>query len=539
MSGQPLWLRDLVAYSMQVAALVGMGVVLVNALRLRAPRFRLAYWQALLMLSLVVPLLQPWRPEILETPAKARGGLALIPTAAVAPAGIPLAEIIFSLICAGIIVRGIWTGLGLMRLGIYRREARRLEEVPGPVEEARRLAPTFAAIFISDRIRTPATFGYFHPVVIFPARFLKMAPSTQKLVALHEFLHVERRDWLWNVFEELVLTFLWFEVPLWWVVRGARLSREEVVDAEAVRRSDSRGLYLNALLEMAGQKGLAGNLPASLFLRENQLAERVSLMMKEVRMSRVKLAVFILTLSGALLTTGALAVYAFPLRVFSEQRNVQTAPPVAPNAGENAGSGKPSGGRAVATKSGTVGENTKAGQAHPRARVPEPKANVKSPHASRKGNDGAVRINSAELRRQIEQALKKAELGRLAASRIDQAKIQQQIDQALKKARIAQSVAAEIDQAKIQQQVERALKQAKVAQQVASRIDEAKIRQQFEQAMKQADAARAAALKIDEAKIQREIKHAQEILRRSQRELRRQLRQAKPMPPAQPGSGHF
>ena len=67
MSYQPLWLRDLVAYSIQVAALVGVGVVMARALRVRVPRVRHAYWQALLAVCVLLPLLQPWHPEILET----------------------------------------------------------------------------------------------------------------------------------------------------------------------------------------------------------------------------------------------------------------------------------------------------------------------------------------------------------------------------------------------------------------------------------------------------------------------------------------
>jgi len=315
MSHQPLWLRDFVACSIQVAALVGVGAAMAKALRLCAPRVRLAYWQGLLALCLFLPLLQPWRQEVLAPSGSVMSSVTLsAPAAAAASTSLPLAEIVLLLLCAGIVVRAVWMLLGLWRLWLYRRQAQRIEEVPQAVAEAQRLAPVFPALFISRRLRTPATFGFFRPVILFPAGFLKMEPSAQKAIALHELLHVERRDWLWNLLEEMVLTLLWFHVPLWWAVRNIRLSREQVVDAEAVRRSNARRPYLKALLEMAQLKPLAESLPAPLFLRESQLAERVALLMKEVHMSRTRLTVSILTAAGVLLIAGASVIWAFPLR---------------------------------------------------------------------------------------------------------------------------------------------------------------------------------------------------------------------------------
>ncbi|MGA8183697.1 MAG: M56 family metallopeptidase, partial [Terriglobia bacterium] len=340
MSYQPLWLRDLVAYSIQAAAMVGVGVVMARVLRLRMPRVRHAYWQALLALCVFLPLLQPWRPEVLETSGATLSNITFAATAAVAaPAGPSLAEIVLWLICAGIVLRLAWMALGLGRLWLYRRHAERINQTPEAVREAQRLVPASSSFFISRQVPTPATFGFFQPAILFPARFLGMEPAMQKAIALHELLHVERRDWLWNMFEEIVLTLLWFHLPLWWVVRSARLSREQVVDAEAVRRSHARRPYLKALLEMAGQKRLAESLPAPLFLRESQLAERVALMMKEVQMSRKRLTVSILTAAVTLLISGASLVWAFPLKTSAQQTEAPTVASVpAPSEAEVAAS---------------------------------------------------------------------------------------------------------------------------------------------------------------------------------------------------------
>ena len=129
MSYQPLWLRDLVAYSIQVAALVGVGVVMARALRVRVPRVRHAYWQALLAVCVLLPLLQPWHPEILESSGAALSDVTFAaPAAVAAPTGPSLAEIVLWLICAGIVLRLGWMALGLGRLWLYRRRAERIKQ---------------------------------------------------------------------------------------------------------------------------------------------------------------------------------------------------------------------------------------------------------------------------------------------------------------------------------------------------------------------------------------------------------------------------
>ncbi|MEJ2010290.1 MAG: TonB family protein, partial [Acidobacteriota bacterium] len=638
MSYQPLWLRDLVAYSIQAAAMVGVGVVMARLLRLRVPRVRMTYWQGLVALCLFLPLLQPWRPEVLETAGTV---LSNVNFAASVPAAAPtlsLAEVVLLLICTGIIVRAAWMMLGLLRLWLYRREAQRIEEVPQAVAEAQRLVPVAPALFISPRLETPATFGYFRPVILFPARFLKMEPSMQKAIALHELLHVERRDWLWNLLEETVLTLLWFHLPLWWAVRSIRLSREQVVDAESVRRSNARRPYLKALLEMAGQKRLAESLPAALFLRESQLAERVALMMKEAQMSRKQLTVSILTAAGVLLIAGASVVWAFPLKTAAQQstateassaamgaevsadasssrspaladaESVQkstkvykvggdvqppeaiknTDPPYTPEARKAQLSGTvvlqaviDAKGRVVSIKelSKPLGKgldesamNTvRKWTFHPATRngvpvpvrvsveigfrydpdkkpdpqpqpnpqpdpQPDPQPQVKQ-HApeSPKESSQEIKINQAEIQRQIEEAMKQAEIARKASAKVDQAKIQKQVEEAMKQLKAAKIVAPKIDEAEIRRQVEEAMKQAKIAQLAASKIDQAKIQEQVDEAMKQLKAAKIVAPKIDEAKIRRQVEEAmkqaefakQEAKKINKEEIRREVERAK------------
>ncbi|TAM79506.1 MAG: TonB family protein [Acidobacteria bacterium] len=591
MSYQPLWLRDLVAYSIQAAALVGAGAMMASLLRLRLPRVRLAYWQALLAVCVFLPLLQPWRPEVLEISGSAWSDVTLAPSAAAAaPSGPSLAEIVLWLVCAGIVLRLAWIAMGLGRLWLYRRRAKRIEKLPQAVEEAHRLAPASPAFFISRQIQTPATFGFFRPAVLFPARFLEMEAAMQKAIALHELLHVERCDWLWNMLEEMVLTLLWFHLPLWWVVRSARLSREQVVDAEAVRRSNERGPYLKALLEMAGRRRLAANLPAPLFLRESQLAERVALMMKEVHMSRTRLMVSILTAAVTLLIAGATLAWAFPLKTseLQAESHATSSAPAANGDGTYRYQGKD---YKFPGKFYEVGGNVYAPEAinnpdppyTPQARKSHLSGTIvfavvvdaggkvagiqqlsrplgqgldesairtirswKFKPGTRDGIPVPVRVQieiNFRLYGKSTEASRKANLvsdppaqENLSAStntdnnrnvQFNQNDIRRQVNEAMKQVQMAQHPEVKIDEAKIQEQIDQAMKQLKMAEVQIPKIDQEKISQEIEQAMKQAQVAQDVAPKIDQKKLQEQIDQAMEQLKKMNTpEMRRHMDEA-------------
>ena len=56
-----IWFRDFLFWSAQVALLVAAAAVLPRVFRIQQPRVLLAYWRALLVLSLALPVVQPWQ----------------------------------------------------------------------------------------------------------------------------------------------------------------------------------------------------------------------------------------------------------------------------------------------------------------------------------------------------------------------------------------------------------------------------------------------------------------------------------------------
>jgi len=159
-------------------------------------------------------------------------------------------------------------------------------------------------------VESPVTFGWLRPAIIFPRRFERMDESQQRAIACHELLHVARRDWLVNLFEELILAFFWFHPAVWWVMRSIRLAREQVVDSQVVALTGARKPYLHALLEIAAAPR-AMPVPAPLFLVESQLVRRVASLVKEVRMSKRRLIASLVIALAVLVAAGLFAVRTF------------------------------------------------------------------------------------------------------------------------------------------------------------------------------------------------------------------------------------
>ena len=120
--------------------------------------------------------------------------------------------------------------------------------------------------------------------------------------------------------EELIRVAFWFHPLIWWAIAKTQLAREEVVDREVVAITAAPARYLETLLEIAAAKSGLELAPAPLFLRSRHLRQRVASLMKEVHMSRKQLSFSTAGFCLAILTTGWLAVHAFPLQAEPQQQ---------------------------------------------------------------------------------------------------------------------------------------------------------------------------------------------------------------------------
>lgn len=304
----PVAWNNLLTYSLQVGLLVGVAGWIPAAMRLRSPKARLLFFQALLACCLLLPMLRPWKSEVhaIEAPAAMQHAAFASTKPLPAAAGMDASDLILALLATGIVAR-----LGMLALGMLRLRRYRLHSVPLGGARSR------ADIRLSHDITGPVTFGFLRPVILLPAHFPDLPAAMRDAILCHESLHVRRGDWLFTVSEELIRAGLWFHPAIWWLLGEIQLAREQAVDREAVDTTNAREPYVDALLAAAGAAIGADLAPAPLFLRKRHLKQRVVSILKEKRMSKTRI-LFTLTASLAILAgacwyvTGALPLSAAP-----------------------------------------------------------------------------------------------------------------------------------------------------------------------------------------------------------------------------------
>ena len=160
----PLWFANSLSYCLQVILLVVVGSALPVLFRLRAPRVLLAYWQGLLAICLVLPLLQPWKAlAVVSSLPDGTVSISFQGAAAIPP---DLRSLLYPFIggvlIAGIVVRLGWLALGLARLRAIRRGAQPFDPLPDGVRELQLRLRVSPAWYLSPGIESPATLASAH-----------------------------------------------------------------------------------------------------------------------------------------------------------------------------------------------------------------------------------------------------------------------------------------------------------------------------------------------------------------------------------------
>jgi len=308
-----LYLWNLTAYAIQLAALVGVAFAATWLLRLRVPRLSLRFWQAVMGIAVLLPFAQPQRGDdllrlIVQSDALASATAA---GASFAPSGVDGATIAIAILVTGIILRLAWLGIGLIRLRSIVANAApdaALEQIGGDL--SRSLGVT-AALMISDALRGPATLGVRQPIVLVPRSVLQMPPAVQRAIICHELIHVKRCDWLYTVAEELWCAALWFHPGARVIASRLSLARETVVDEMTILMTRDRRAYAEALLAFSDpQPHLIGATP---FIGRRTLSQRISLIAEEVSMSRSRALVGFAVAIAVVLGSTATVVNRFPM----------------------------------------------------------------------------------------------------------------------------------------------------------------------------------------------------------------------------------
>jgi TonB family protein len=300
--------QALAVYSAQIALVVAVATAAAWVARVRVPLVRLWFWRAVGLLCLTLPLAG-------TTPAPKPITVTFGQVDAVVVAARELSDtdagpIVAGLLLAGIGWRALRLGLGLLRLRRLRHDSTPAQ-LDHAAEALRTAVAPRAELRWTDHLAQPVAFGLRRPIVLLPRSLTQLSREARQAVLCHELLHVARRDWAWIVAEDVVRAVMWFNPGVWWLLDQLHASREQVVDALAVRHTGARKQYMEALLWFA--EAPAPALPATAFLHRRHLRSRMQHLAQEPHMSITRLVVTAVALLALMGGTSRAVVSALPL----------------------------------------------------------------------------------------------------------------------------------------------------------------------------------------------------------------------------------
>ncbi|NTX64169.1 energy transducer TonB [Myxococcus sp. CA051A] len=103
-------------------------------------------------------------------------------------------------------------------------------------------------LLASARVDVPQVIGLWRPLILVPAgAIVGLTPAQLEAVLAHELAHIQRHDYLVNLLQALVETFLFYHPAVWWLSHRIREEREHCADDLAVQSCGDAFLYARAL----------------------------------------------------------------------------------------------------------------------------------------------------------------------------------------------------------------------------------------------------------------------------------------------------
>lgn len=294
-----------VLFQWLLAASLRASVVAVAVLCLRGllRNWLPSWWRHALWLPVVMVLILPVLPALPWSPFPAAKMAAPVPTTVVPdllptpakPEPLPAMAVPQSpRFTAMNLLAVVWlcgAGAFLITGAIgYRKSLRRTEwsaTAPDPeLAGVIRLAATKVGlkrvprVLVSPEVESPAVTGLLRPLLLLPAGFPQgLSDNEARLILLHEFTHLKRRDLSVNWLLCLLQAAHWFNPVVWFSFSRLRADREAACDAQvlALEDADHRADYGHALLKLQSSASPFGHGLAfvGLFKRGADLHDRI------------------------------------------------------------------------------------------------------------------------------------------------------------------------------------------------------------------------------------------------------------------------
>jgi bla regulator protein BlaR1 len=157
----------------------------------------------------------------------------------------------------GVVGLGVYIGLRNLHLWLIVTGERQLvdQEVLELLEDCKQQmhVKTPATVVVTDKVRSPALFGFVRPRILLPQGLLEMVGLDElQYVFLHELAHLKRGDIYARWLTAILQILHWFNPLIWFGFRQMHADQETACDALAMSRmtSEETPLYGRTLVRL-------------------------------------------------------------------------------------------------------------------------------------------------------------------------------------------------------------------------------------------------------------------------------------------------
>jgi beta-lactamase regulating signal transducer with metallopeptidase domain len=233
-----------------------------------------------------------------------------------------LASVLFALI------RLMW-GLGKTRALLHSAQATLLKQEERESWEScmKLFGKARIRLMSSSRLAGPATVSWPGPIVLLPAKLRDEDANEMTAVFCHELAHVQRNDFLYNIFLELFGVLLFYHPAFHWMRRRIQETRELACDDLAADAMSGRHVYAQSLLRLTQKMLSAAVVPqpgCALGIFEGEILERRIMNLLENRSKHSGLRVLTSLAAGLCLLLGTCLLSAnLGLKLVNAQAAIQ------------------------------------------------------------------------------------------------------------------------------------------------------------------------------------------------------------------------
>ncbi len=105
-------------------------------------------------------------------------------------------------------------------------------------------------VYVSEKAKAPYVWGILRHDLVLPVDMAVFAKGGLVPVLLHEFAHIQRRDWLVSQIMLVICALFWFLPPVWWLLKRAENLAELACDDRVIVLCDQNPEYAEILVAL-------------------------------------------------------------------------------------------------------------------------------------------------------------------------------------------------------------------------------------------------------------------------------------------------